>query len=79
MILLTRTEHFPDGTTAVVPEEVIARVFSLMLTNVTLETTTCSDLIASDTDTLHGQYPLLIYKHWTIPKHYIFEFLREAT
>lgn len=79
MILLTRKERRPDGTATVVPEEIIARVFSLMVASETLEVTECTDLISSDTDSLHGQYPLLIHKHWTIPKQYIFSFFREAT
>jgi hypothetical protein len=79
MILLTRHEILQDGTIAVVPEEIIARFFILMLPDVTLDVASCTDFISSETEPLHGQYPLLIYKHWTIPKQYIFKFFRMVT
>lgn len=34
----------------------------------------CSDKLLSESDELVGQYPILVYKHWMVPRRYIWNF-----
>jgi hypothetical protein len=36
-------------------------------------------VLCDEADSLVGQYPLLIYRQWMIPRKYIFSFFRTAT
>ena len=78
-ILLARQERLENGEFAVLPEELIARMFCLMIKSAKLDQSNCSDQLCASADPLWGQYPLLIYKHWMIPSKYIFTFFRQAT
>ena len=39
----------------------------------------CSDSLVEESNEMFGQYPILIYKNYFIPRKYILEFLSKAT
>ena len=47
----------------------------IMPDTVNLKIATCDEsLIDEASDAFDGQYPILIYKHWFIPRRYIWKF-----
>ena len=63
----------------VVAEEVITEIFSKITTGVELEVVDCEEALMDATNTLNGQFPVLIYKHFFIPRQYILDFWKVAT
>ena len=78
LILLTRKKRI-NNQFAIIPEELIASTFCLMMQQTQLDSNQCTDLLCDEKDSITGQYPLLIYRHWVVPRKYIFSFFKMAT
>ena len=46
----------------------------LLSASVVLQVTSCDEPLLDESDSIVGQYPILIYKHWLIPRRYIWHF-----
>jgi len=53
-ILLTRQERLTSGTIAYLPEEIITRMFCLMIKSAKLDVISCTDLLSGPTLPLWG-------------------------
>ena len=77
VLMLTRetTSINENGTRNVSPEELISHLFAqVMAPCVTLKVASCSENLLDESDKLVGQYPILVYKHWIVPRSYIWQF-----
>ena len=65
-----------SGKPLVNPEELISDVFAkIMSYTIKLKVATCDEVLFDQAnDPFDGQYPVLIYKHWLIPRRYIWQF-----
>ena len=47
--------------------------------SVSLKVASCDDSLMAQNDEVLGDYPILIYKEWFVPRRYIFDFWRQLT
>ena len=76
MLTCSSNRTNPSGTPLVNPEELMSRIFCRVFPNIiNLKTASCDESIIDEAnDAFDGQYPILIYKHWFIPRRYIWQF-----
>ena len=79
VLMLTRRSKGPADERLIYTEEVITEIFCKMVQGVDLKVCECEDSILDESDELFGQFPVLIYKHYIIPRKYILEFWKVAT
>ena len=69
VLMLTRE------SSEVSPEERITRLFAQAMSMcLELEVASCSENLLDESDNLVGQFPILLYKHWVVPRKYIWHF-----
>ena len=78
LLMLTRRIKSTNsqGELLVSPEELLTElVCKLMAPKVTLEVSACDETLLEECDHLVGQWPILVYQHWFVPRRYIWQFL----
>ena len=74
ILMLRRSKHANESP-SVNPEELMSELFvKLLPSKVTLKVSSCDEALLDETEPLLGQFPILVYKHWIVPKKYIWEF-----
>lgn len=76
VLMITSTPSKHRDPPRVNPEELISHIFARIMPDVVkLQVTSCNEsLIDNAHDAFDGQYPVLVYKHWFIPRRYIWQF-----
>ena len=77
--MLNRLSLDPNNQKLIYAEELITQIFCKLTPGITLKVCECESNILDDSDDLFGQFPVLILKHFIIPRRQIIDFWRTAT
>ena len=79
ILMLNRLSLDPNNQKLIYAEELITQIFCKLTPGITLKVCECESNILDDSDDLFGQFPVLILKHFIIPRRQIIDFWRTAT
>ena len=68
-----------SGESLVNAEELMLQMFVKMIGSgrISLTESICDEALIEESDDVLSQFPILIYKHWIVPRRYIFRFMTQ--